>query len=200
MQTTSLLKKGIALGVMLLCLTVAVTPDISIVARASLDNSPLKERATHLAQRIRGFPFIRFNSYIILRYDEGYINETTFTPDFAYAIPIQIGYKAVVPHWLLHPPFQALKNWFLYRSIIAPNMVINMSTESTQPWAKIYPAAPNILVDIQNEFVMINSTVVLTLNVTAPPGPFVFTVTAQSLAIHRINGYFITMNIPILVQ
>jgi hypothetical protein len=208
MQTASFLRKGPALGIMLLFLTVASVPAINTAGvRATYDQCCLSEGTTNLAKRIPSYhrfpeklPFITFNSYIIMTYNESFIDNTTFLPGYAYAIPTQIGYWAEIPSWLLHSPFRSLKNWFLFHSFIAPNMIINMSTKSTQPWVKIYPVDPNILVDIQNEMVVIPCTVVIELDPQAAPGPFVFSVTALAPAVHRINGFVTTMNIPLLIQ
>jgi hypothetical protein len=202
MPTTSLLKKGIAIGIILLFLGIAFVLGIgTTAASASEGSNPSQAKSIHLNDDspIR-FPLITFNSDIILTYNETYVNNETFTPCRAYSIPIQIGYRAEVPYWLLHYHFRPLKNWFLFHSFIAPNMVINMSAKSTQSWAMVYPVVSNILTDIQNEYVFIQSTVIVDLGVEAPQGPFVFSVTAQTLTMHRINGFETTMTIPIMIQ
>jgi hypothetical protein len=202
MRTTSLWKEGTAIGIILLFLGVAVVSGISTVAViASEGSNPPPTKSIHLNDGSPGrFLFITFNSDIILTYNGTYVNNETFTPGRAYAIPIQIGYRAEVPYWLLHYHFRPLKNWFLFHSFIAPNMVINMSAKNTQPWAEVYPVVSNILTDIQNEYVFIPSTVILDLGMEAPQGPFVFSVTALAPAVHRINGFVTTMNIAIVVQ
>jgi hypothetical protein len=208
MQTTSLLKKGSAIGIILLFLTMAVVPDVNTtVAKTSDGNNPFNEsnidpaKKNHLYDSTPArFFFITYNSYIIMTYDQGALENTTFLPGQAYSISIQVGYRVAVPTWLLHYHFRSLKNWFLFHSFIVPNMIINMSAESTQPWAEVYPVVPNIYTDIQNEFVMINSTVIVSLGTEAPQGSFVFSITALAPAIHRINGFVTTMNLPIEVQ
>jgi hypothetical protein len=201
-------RKCLAVGIILLFIGVAIAPSInSNVAKAFNDSSHLNGGNTDLATRIHfydsspgRFLFIHFNSYIILAYDKDYVNETTFTPGHAYAIPVQIGYRVAVPNWLLHYHFRALKNWFLFHSFIAPNMIINVSAGNVPTWADIYPASPNIYVDIQNEFIVTTTTLVVSFETQAPPGPFHFSLNATAPALHRINGFFTTMNIAIVVQ
>jgi hypothetical protein len=196
-------RKCLAVGIILLFIGVTVAPSInsSIVktehTRRSyvIDNSPVV------------FPFINYNSYVIITYNTAYVNQTEFIPNNAYMIPANISYKIDVPYWLLHSIFfsrvvlfQMLKNWFLFGSIITPNMVINLSIENVPTWADIYPFPQNILGDQTNEWTIIPFTVVLIIHNQAPPGPFSFTLTAEALAHHRINGFLTSITIPITVQ
>ncbi len=147
-------------------------------------------------------PRIHFNSYVKIEYDQQYVNHT-FIREIAYAIPVNIGYRADVPPVLLHSNswlFQLLINWILFRSFIAPSAIINVTTENVPSWAVIYPSSPTIFLPIDNEWTIASFVVIVIIHSQAPSGPFPFTLNAETPALHRINGYFISTNITITVQ
>ena len=152
------LRRSLAAGIILLFVGIAIAPSISFtVVKASNDNVFIKEEAQH-AQRISSneyfperFPWFTFKTYLIIEYDEEYVNQTTFTPGCAYSIPISIGYRADVPDWLLSLPWP-LNWWYLFHSIIAPMMIINLSAENVPNWTLIYFASEQLIVNIDNEF------------------------------------------------
>ena len=206
MDTYPQLRKWLVVGIILLFIGIAIAPSISFtVVKASNDNVFIKEEAQH-AQRISSneyfperFPWFTFKTYLIIEYDEEYVNQTTFTPGDVYSIPISIGYRADVPDWLLSLPWP-LNWWYLYHSIIAPMMIINLSAENVPNWTHIYLAPPSIITNINNEFSMARTDAILGIPYYAPLGPFTFSVIAEAPGIHRINGCSMSRNITLSVQ
>ncbi len=179
---------------------------IGVVVAPSVNSSAvetnLARRTSVLNSSIVALPLINFRSWVIIEYDKEYANQT-FIRDYTYAIPANISYKVDVPSWLLNSHFlffKLLKNWFLFGSFITPNMIVNISTENVPTWAEVYPSTPNILLPPFNEWTIINFTVIVIIHDQAPSGPFVFSLSAEALALHRINGYYINVSIPIIVQ
>ena len=177
-------RKCLAIGIILLFLGVVVAPSINIsVVKAS---------------RIITFP-----SCISIEYDEEFVNQTEFIPDNAYIIPVSIGYRVWVPVFFFNSHFflfALLKNWILFHSLIVPVMTINISVENAPLWTDIYPVTSDILVDIGNEYFIAKTNVMVVIHNQAPPGPFTFSLHAESPQLHRIEGYSISRSITITVQ
>jgi hypothetical protein len=192
-------RKCLAVGIILLFIGVAIAPGINL----SVGKTEHTRRTHFLNNSSLTLPFINFNSWVKIEYDAEYVNQTEFIPNNAYMIPAKISFKVDVPNWLLHSYvslFQLLKNWFLFHSLVIPNMIVNVSTENVPSWAEIFPSTSNILVSPTNEWTMTPFTLVLILHNQAPPGPFVFTLNAEAPALHRINGYYTNISIAITVQ
>jgi hypothetical protein len=208
MKNYFLKRKCLAAGIIVLFIAITMTPgSTQHVVRASNDskdgtvaveNQPLLF-GVHPERSL----LLTFHSYITVSYNAGYVQNTTFLPGEAYSIPFRVGYRADIPPWFLASRlylFQVFKNWFLFHTLIAPVTTINISTADVPAWVDVYPSLPNIIVGIENEFCVVDSSLIVILPLDAPPGPFAFQVNAEAPAFHRINGYLISISIPITVQ
>jgi hypothetical protein len=207
------LRKCLAVGIILVFFGIAIAPSINFTAmKASNDNDLMKEGKANHAKRTHFFdhspkallffnyPFFTYPSSIIIVYDEEYVNQTAFTANMAYSIPVSIGYRVWVPDWIFNSSFPFLKNWYLFHSLIPPMMVINLTVENVPTWADIYLASPNIIVEITNEFRIIPDDVIVGIHNQAPKGPFTFSLHAEAAEIHRIVRYVCSRDITITVQ
>ncbi len=207
MHTYPWVKKCLFVGIILLFIGVAIVPSISFtIVKASNYNVLIKEETQH-AQRIssneyfpEGFPWFTYKTYLIIEYDEEYVNQTTFTPGYAYSIPIHIGYRADVPDWILQTLPWPLNWWYLFHSIIAPMMIINLSAENVPNWTHIYFSSSHLFINIDNKLTMIRNDVIVSIPYSAPLGPFTFSVLAEASGIHRISGCSMSRNITLTVQ
>ena len=206
MDTYPRLRNCLVVGIILLFAGMVVAPNINFsVVKASYDDDFIIEGVEY-TQKIdsneyssKGFPWFTFKTYLIIEYDEEYVNQTTFTPGCAYSIPISIGYRADVPDWLLSLPWP-LNWWYLFHSIIAPMMFINLSAENVPNWTLIYFASEQLMVNIDNEFTIISDDVIVSIPYYAPLGSFTFSVIAEASGIHRISGCNMSRNITLTIQ
>jgi len=207
MDTYPRLRNCLVVGIILLFAGMVVAPNINFsVVKASYDDDFILEGVEY-TQKIdsnecssKGFPWFTFKTYLIIEYDEEYVNQTTFTPGCAYLIPISIGYRADVPDWILHSLPWPLNWWYLYHSIIAPMMIINLSVENVPNWTHIYITSSSIIMNIDNEFNMGRTDVLVSIPYYAPLGSFTFSVIAEAPGVHRINGCSMSRNITLTVQ
>ena len=208
MDEYSRLRKCLVVGIILLFFGIAITPSINfIVVKASNDTDVVTEGKADRTQRTSllyhspvAVVFFKYPSCIIIEYDEDSVNQTKFTSDIAYSIPLSIGYRVWVPDWIFNSSFHFLRNWYLFHSLIPPMMPINLSVENVPTWATIYLSSANIFVDIRNEFYIVPTDLIVRIHNQAPPGPFTVSLIAEAPTIHRINRYVYNRNITITVQ
>jgi hypothetical protein len=199
------MKKILALGVILLFIGVAVAPSINqSVVKAFDDSGLVNDGKAYLVKRTPFWsPFITYPSLISIEIDPESLNQT-FIPDDAYLIRGFIGYKVVVPCWLLESNFnicRLLKTWYLFGSFVVYPIMIHMSAENVPTWADIVFLTPDIYIgDYSNEFVTSHFDVVVVIHNQAPPGPFIFSLYAEAPQVHRIQGVTCHVSIIITVQ
>lgn len=169
-----------------------------------IGSSTPAEKITSFDTQPTPTPILTYPSAIIVEYDEEYVNQTEFIPNNVYHIPAHIGYRVWVPEWLLHYHFnlfRLLKNWYLFGTLVAPPMMINLSVENVPVWADIVPFPSKVfIIELSNEFLMQNFSVIIGIRTQAPPGPLTFCLQAEAPQLHRIQGYTTFTNITITVQ
>ena len=207
-------RKCSTVGIILLFICVIVVPNINQSGVKASQNNDLVEdeklNVTHGTHLLDYSPFpppiITFPSCISIKYDEEYVYQTEFIPDIAYLIKFTIGYKVGVPRLLLSSHSDGylivlLKHWIVFGSLVVYPMMINVSIENVPNWAEIYVVTPTVYISkYSNEFVTTFCDIVVTIHDEAPSEPFTFTIHAQSLQVHRIQGYSYSRNITITSQ
>jgi hypothetical protein len=144
-------------------------------------------------------PIITYPSAISITFNLESVNHP-LVREVAYSIAGTIGYKVDVPDWLLHSRVWPLHYWYLFHSIIAPMMTINLSAENVPTWTRIYFSSPNLLVNIDNEYQNTLTDLIVFIHNEAPSGPFTFNVTAKTPQIHRIQSSTCRISITLTVE
>jgi len=115
-------------------------------------------------------------------------------------IHLIVGYAAGIPDWLLHPPFQIIKNLFLFGRLVNFPQKITLSVENVPSWADIYFVTPDIYIDISNTLHFTTADLIISLHDNAPSAPRSFSVTATAPQRHRVEERSFTTFLVFSVQ
>jgi hypothetical protein len=189
MNKYPLIGKWLAVGIILLFIGTIINPSTAQETKNSRQGSTV----TH--------PFALYPAEISMYIDSDDLAllNTPLMPEYGILVHFIIGYSALIPNWLLRPPFKILKNIFLYGTPFYSPQNITLTTQDVPSWASIYFTTPNVYIEISNTPHYSEVTLVLSVYQEAPAMAHSISLTATTAPLGRIAGaeYNTTLNFSV---
>jgi hypothetical protein len=190
MRKNPLIKKSWAIGTILLFLGTCVIPTIA------QEKKPLTT--------VEGpTPIIKYPALTSIEIDPGDLEllNQPLNPEMSYNIKCNIGYSAAIPDFLLRSPFKALKNLFLFGTLIPFPQKIHLSVQEAPSWASIYFATPEIYISqISNIPVYAEASLIISPHSNAPATVQAISLSAKAPQNHRIKYADFSISLTFAIQ